>query len=159
MRNYPWHYRRNDNEWEQSIKFKLEDFRYKNQVSEYQNSGTYNQLRMSLLYRRKAIECYELVASLLNKPTDHESFHFDPEIASQLVGDWYVENEPEVIYSFYLENQRLYVKTNLSNNEPEVWYLPQSNKILLGTIYYVSLVQEEGELLLKFNYWNLRRKA
>lgn len=159
MRNYPWHYRRNETEWEQSIKFKLEDFRYKNQVSEYQVSGTYNQLRMSLMYRRKAIECYELVASLLNKPTDHESFHFEPDIASQLEGDWYVENEPEVIYSFYLENQRLYVKTNVGNNEYEVWHLPRLNKILHENLNYGTLVEEDDQLVIKYNYWNLRRKA
>ena len=159
MRNYPWFYSRNQAEWEQSITFKLEDFRYKNQVNEYQNNGTYNQLRMSLMYRRKAIECYELVASLLNKPADHESFYFDPEIASQLVGEWYVENEPEIIYSFYLESQRLYVKTNVGNNEYEVWHLPRLNKILHENLNYGTLVEEDDQLVIKYNYWNLRRKA
>lgn len=159
MRNYPWHYRRNESEWKQNVKYKLEDFRYKNQVSEYQILGKSNQLRMSLMYRKEAIDCYKKIAEILNKPLNHESFTFDQEIANILVGDWYIiDIEQEAIVSYFMKNKRLYGKTNFNNSEFEVFYLPELNKILHEELQYGTLVRDNHEAVIKFNSHKMKRK-
>ena len=157
MRNYPWFYSRNEEEWKQKIKYKLENFRYKNEVSEYQNLGTYNQLRMSLMFRRKAISCYKELAYLLDQPGHHDSFTFDPEIAERLIGDWYIESEPEYIFSFSLQDKQLFVEKSFNESRVEVFYLPRLNKILDEDLQYGTLINEDGQTVIKYNYYNLRK--
>ena len=158
MRNYPWFAPTNESDWKRSIEFKLEDYRYKNQVKEYQNHGTYNQLRQSLMYRNKAIECYKKIAALFNKPLEHESFMFNKEIAEKLKGDWYMVGESEVIYTYFLEENRLFFKRKLNDNSSEVFYIPTYNKILLRNgLEYGTLVKEGDKTMIKFNYFDLKK--
>jgi hypothetical protein len=157
MRNYSWFYNRNESDLKRNIEFKLEDFRYKNEVNEYQMMGTYNQLRMSLMYRNKAIECYKKIAELLNKQPEHESFIFDKKIREKLIGEWYVVGEPDIIYTYFVEDNRLFVKNNLRNNSAEVFYLPMYNKILDRNLRYGTFVKEGDKTIIKFNYFDLKR--
>ncbi|NNE03616.1 MAG: hypothetical protein HKN52_10665, partial [Eudoraea sp.] len=87
-RNYSWYAFRNETDRKNKLKYLLNDFRYINEVEEFRNKALNNHLRHSINYRLKAIECYKKIAKLLDKPTDHESFIFNEEIANMLVGEW-----------------------------------------------------------------------
>lgn len=149
MRNYSWWYIRNESEFQESIEFRLNDWRYKNLVSEYQQIGIGNQLRQSIAYRYKAIECYEKIARLLDKPTDHESFAFDQKIAEELQGDWQEVGQPEVAFTIFLKDKRLYGK-NSRNNEWEIWSL-RRNRIVDSKLNYATIVREKDGVFLKYN--------
>ncbi|PTM07497.1 MAG: hypothetical protein DA407_10405, partial [Bacteroidetes bacterium] len=155
MKNHSWWYIRNETELNQSIEFKLQDWRYKNRVSEYRNIGIGNQLRMSIMYRNKAIECYKKIANLLDKPMDHESFMFDQEIAQDLIGEWEMVNQPQEVLTFFLKDKRLYRK-NKANRQVEVFSLSR-NKIIMSDLQYATIVRENNQIFLKYNSFILKK--
>ncbi len=157
MRNYPWFYGRNNEEREKIIKYKLEDFRYKNLVEEFRILGTGNQLRQSIAYRRKAIECYKQIAGLLNKPAVHESFSFDTEIAEVLLGEWYVLEDSNYKFTYFMRDERLFVKNNFNDNQSEVFYVARYNKLLDSGMNYAAIMKENDETILKFYDYSLKK--
>jgi len=154
--NYSWFYIENKSQFNESIKFKLENFRYRNDIHEYRGLGIGNQLRWSIIYRKRAIECYKKIAELLNKPLDHESFIFNPDIAKTLVGEWHFEGDTKDSLIFYLEDKRLYAK-NLNNEQWEMYYVPE-NKLVDSDLTYGTIVKENGKTLLKYNDFSLIKK-
>lgn len=154
--NYSWFYTENESQFNESIKFKLENFRYKNDIYEYRGLGIGNQLRWSIIYRQRAIECYKKIAELLNKPLDHESFTFNPEIAEMLVGEWHIVGQPELITTHFIKDKRLYGKDK-SNREWEIFYVSK-NKIVDTDLDYATIVKENGKTILKFNGISMIKK-
>jgi len=86
--NFSWYLARNEQERDQQIQYKLNNFRYRNTVQEYGNAGMNNQMRLSINYRKYAIHCYKKIAKMLDKPLDHKSFTFDEKMAETLTGEW-----------------------------------------------------------------------
>lgn len=156
MKNYPWWYIRNETELNQSIEFKLKDWRYKNLVSEYRNLSIGNQLRMSIMYRNKAIECYKKIAKLLDKPLDHENTIFNQKMAKELVGDWLIDDQSEDEITIFLEDKRLYAK-NSAEDKWEIFYI-SDNKIMDSDFDYATIVRKNDEIFLKFYSFSLKKK-
>ncbi len=156
MNTYPWFTGTNASDRNSQIEYMLNDFRHKNEVFEYSNLGVGNQLRFSLIYRQRAIECYQQIAALLNRPLYHESFVIDQEASGDLIGDWEVVGEPGIVYSFYEDDKRLYFKNNLDQRSHEV-YLLSPYKILTHNLWYGSLVKEGDKRLVKFHWFTLMK--
>jgi hypothetical protein len=156
MKNHPWWYIRNESELNQSIEFRLKDWRYKNLVNEYRNLGIGNQLRMSIMYRNKAIECYKKIAKLIDKPLDHESTIFNQIMAEELVGDWQFVGQSEEEITIFLEDKRLYGK-NSTDDKWEFFYF-SDNKIVDSDLDYATIVRENDEIILKYYTYSLKKK-
>jgi hypothetical protein len=156
MRTYPWYTRTNPSDRKRQIEYMLNDFRHRNEVYEYRNIGIGNQLRFSLNYRRRAIQCYKEIALLLDKPVYHESFMFDQEASKNLIGDWEVVGQPEIIFSFYEDDRRVFFKDNINPGSKEIFWLPPT-KILRENLLYGTLVEEGDEHLIKFNSFDLKK--
>jgi len=65
----------------------VKNFQYRNSVRLYKytnSSWLYNISR----YRTKAIDCYQQIAKLLNKPIVHKSFEVKDHISQLFVGAW-----------------------------------------------------------------------
>jgi len=155
-RNYSWYAFRNETDRKNKLEYLLNDFRYINEVEEYRNKALNNHLRHSINYRLKAIECYKKIAKLLDKPTDHKSFVFDQEIANMLVGEWQSVVQPEDVFTHFLKDKRLYGK-NKVNQQWEIFYL-YGNKIVDSDTDYATIVQENGNIILKYNSISLIKK-
>lgn len=153
MRNHSWFADRSEAGEKSKIEYMLNDFRYKNEVRGYQSKGINNQLRYSIIYREKAVECYQKIAKLLKRPLDHESFTFNEDIAKMLVGEWHAPGHPEIIITFFLRDKRLYRK-NRRNQISEIFNL-SNNKIVTSNRRYATIVKENGETILKHNldFW------
>ena len=145
--NFSWYYQDLNSEggWKNRVEYYL-TYRYKNEVKNYYENGK-NQLREAFKYRKKAIECYVKIAQLLDKPTTHESFIFDDEMAAILTGNWHLNSPEEPFHSYKLENGRLYYNFLSSSDSWEVVYLPRHNKLLheRGPTMYATIVEENGE--------------
>ena len=156
MNNYPWFSNTDPSDMRSQIEYMFNDFRYKNEVREFRNLGIGNQLRFTLRYRRKAIECYKELAQLLNRPTNNEAFDFNQETSKDLIGDWEVLGDPETIFSFIEVDKRLYAEININSRRYEVFWLPP-HRILLDNLNFGSLVKNGEEHLIKFNSFELKR--
>jgi hypothetical protein len=76
---------------EVEIDFRLNNLRYKNLIMSF-NLQKANLLRHVGSYRRKAIETYNKIAILQNKPIYSESYKINAEKASLLEGTWKIVN-------------------------------------------------------------------
>ncbi|NND80487.1 MAG: hypothetical protein HKN53_11350 [Maribacter sp.] len=157
MRNYSWFAAVGEAHKKGKIDFMMNDFRYKNEVLGYLSLGIFNQLGNSIGYRQQAIECYQKIAELLDKPVNHESFIIDSEISKILVGNWYDVNDPEYIATFFIDDNRLYIKNNRIERQGEVFYLPRFNKILNDGLEYHSISKDDNEVVLKHNEYILKK--
>jgi hypothetical protein len=155
IQNYSWYAMRNETDRKNKLDYLLNDFRYINRVQEYRNKALNNHLRHSIYYRLKAIECYKKIAKLLEKPTDHESFMFDQEIANMLVGEWQVVSQPEEVITHFLKDNRLFGK-NKANQQWEIFYL-FGNKIVESDTDYATIIRENNEVFLKFHRSSLKK--
>ena len=154
--NYSWFSGTSLSDWESRLEYKLNNFRYRNDVSEYRTLGVGNQLRFSIYYRKAAIKCYQEIAMLLNKPKYDESFVFNQEASEYLIGDWQVIGEPETKISLIKDGKRLYLKDNISEGRNEVFWLPPS-KLILDNLLYGTLIKDKDGDLIKFNGFELKR--
>jgi hypothetical protein len=150
--NYSWYVLRNEQEWDQKIEYMLNNFRYRSTVQEYGNAGMNQQMKLSINYRKQAIHCYQKIAKILNKPVYHSSFTFDEALAEKLVGEWQIIGSPEDIVIHFIKDKRLYGKDkNNPNDQWEIFYVPQFNKIVDDDLDYATIVQENDEVILKFH--------
>jgi hypothetical protein len=156
-KNHSWYSSFDETEHRKQIEYKLNDFRYRNEVEAYYNKGMFGQLRLSIIYRQSAINCYKKIAELLDKPLEHENFIIYHEISTKLIGDWYNPANPEMIVTFFIDDNRLYVKNNINSNQAEVFYLPYRNKILNSSLEYHSILTENDRIILKHNVYNLKK--
>jgi hypothetical protein len=155
MRNHSWFAGNSEEDRNKKIDYMLNDFRYKNEVQVYWNAGINNQLRWAIIYRQNAIRSYKEIAQLIDKPTDHESFTIDPEIADLLAGQWQVKDRPELVFRIFEEDNRLFME-NSDDEHWELYYLTR-NKIMDSRINYATMVSEDNELLLKYNAVSLMK--
>ena len=155
MRNYSWFASNSEADQKSRLEYLLNDFRYKNEVLGYWNKGINNQLKWSITYRQHAIQCYQKIAKLLDRPADHESFVFDEKLAKLLVGEWYRDGQPEETFTNFLKDKRLYGKAG--NYQWEIFSLP-GNKLVDSDTDYATIVNENDEILLKYNDSDFRKK-
>jgi hypothetical protein len=155
-KNYPWFSGTNSSDWESQMEYMLNDFRHKNNVYEFRNIGIGNQLRFTLYYRNRAIQCYQEIAMLLNRPKYDESFVFNQGASNKLIGNWEVVGEPEIVISFFEDDKRLFIKDNINPRRNEVFWLPPS-KLLIDNLSYGTLVKDGDEVIIKFNSFDLKR--
>jgi hypothetical protein len=156
-KNHSWYSSFDETEQIKRIDYMLNDFRYRNDVEAYKSKGIFGQLRLSIIYRQSAISCYKKIAELLDKPLDNESFMIDNEISTKLIGDWYDVANPEFIATFFIDDNRLYVKNNFNSGQGEVFYLPRMKKILNDGLEYHSILTENDEIILKHNEYSLKK--
>lgn len=160
VNNFSWYLVRNEQEWDQQIEYRLNNFRYRNTVHQYGNAGMNNQMRLSIQYRKHAIHCYKKIAGLLDKPVDHNSFIFDEDMAVILVGEWEIVGAPDdEIVTHFLKDKRLYGKNNkFPNDSWEIYNVPEFNKIVDDDQDYATIVQKNGETILKYHNGTELRK-
>ena len=150
--NFSWYLVRNEQDWDQKIEYMLNNFRYRNTVQEYGNAGMNQQMKLSIDYRKQAIRCYQKIAKILNKPEYHSSFTFDEELAEKLVGEWQTVGSPNDITVHFIKDKRLYGKDkNNPNDQWEIFYVPQFNKIVDDDRDYATIIQKNDEIVLKFH--------
>ena len=156
-KNHSWYSSFDETELQKQIDYKLNDFRYRNDVEAYRNIGMFGQLRLSIIYRKSAINCYKNIANLLGKPLEHENFTVNREISTKLIGDWYDPANPEFKATFFIDDNRLYIKNNVNSNQAEVFYLRYRNKLLNDALEYFSILEENDELILNHNKYSLKK--
>jgi len=156
-KNHSWYASFDETEEKKRIEYMLNDFRYRNDVEAYRSKGIFGQLRLSIIYRQSAIFCYKKIAELLDKPLDHESFIVDQEISTKLKGDWYNTEDPEFTATFFIDNNRLFVKNNKNSYPGEVYYLQRMKKILNDGLEYYSILTVNDEIILKHNGYTLKK--
>ncbi len=134
------------------IDYVLNDFRYKNKVRIVYTDGILRLLKYTLDYRNKAISCYQKIGALLNKSNVDDSFKINQKTIDLLVGTWKTESIPDVTFTTYVENDRLYSKSTRDTLITE--FIPLSDSELLGyhpeDFYYVT-----WQLIDKKIKWNL----
>ena len=93
----------------------------------------------------------------MDKPLDLESFIVDQEISTKLKGDWYNTEDSEYIATFFIDNNRLFVKNNKNSYQGEVYYLQRMKKILNDGLEYHSILTVNDEIILKHNGYTLKK--
>ena len=150
--NFSWYLIRSEQDWDQKSEYMLNNFVYRNTVEQYGNAGINQQMKLSIDYRKQAIRCYQKIAKILNKPLNHSSFTFDEEMAEKLVGEWHIVGSPEDIVVHFIKDKRLYGKDkNNPNDQWEIYYVPQFNKIVDDDLDYATIAEKNGETILKFH--------
>lgn len=157
MQNYPWFVITTETDINNVIEYRLNDFKYKNELQNYRTLAIYNQLKFCTYFRQNAIDCYQKIADKLNKPRDHELFKFNEQLAKDLVGDWYLENDPDFTLSINLEDDRLYAVT-YDGRKVEFFYIPRVNKILDSDMEFSTIVRDEDQTIIKYNSYNVIKK-
>ena len=114
------------------IDYVLNDFRYKNKVRIVYTDGILRLLKYTTDYRNKAISCYQKIGALLNKSNVDDSFKINQKTIDLLVGTWKTESIPDVTFTTYVENDRLYSKSTRDTLITE--FIPLSDSELL--VYY-----------------------
>ncbi len=156
VRNYPWYVSRNSTDRRSFIEFLLNDFRYRNEVGLFYNLGIQNHLKHTISYRRKAIECYQKIATLLNKPTILDSFRFDSDLAKILPGEWVSEQFPGYIATIYMDDNRLFYKNNTNSLIYEYFDISKTKLVDdLGTFF--TIIKEGDNYVMKMNVAEFRK--
>jgi len=150
VHNYPWFSERDSTDVKSQIEFLLDDFRYRNEVSRFYNLGIQNHLKSTINYRLKAVECYQKIAALLNKPIIDDPFRFDSELVNIIVGAWETEQAPGYIVTVYMDDNRCFHKNNANSLIGEFFNISKT-KMVDNSYNFFTLIKEGDEYISKTN--------
>jgi len=133
------------------IEYMLHSWQYKNLVQSYKSTGIDNLLFQVVRYRKNAINCYQKLAVLLNKPTTHKNFKIDPHMVKHMLGSWKNEITPNVKYTNYIKDNRLYYKSSIDTISHEIIYLSKSKYFDIDGNDFYTLIPQNDRILYRLN--------
>ena len=149
LMNFAW-FSKSESSQEQldkKIHYMLNDSIYRNVANRYNYIGNAH-LRTCLDYRKKAIECYQKIATLMNMKTVDDSFRLDPELSKNWLGNWKTKQSPDEVVTFYEEDDQLHVKDNVQGFISDIYMLSKNKAVDVGG-NYLSLTKENDEYVFK----------
>tara|TARA_R110000765_G_scaffold98045_1_gene184301 strand:+ start:4679 stop:5683 length:1005 start_codon:yes stop_codon:yes gene_type:complete len=144
LQNFAWFSESNSSQeqLDKKIHYLLNDSIYRNVAQRFNNIG-YSHLYFCLAYRKKAIECYQKIGTLMNIKTMDDSFRLDSELSKNWLGSWGAKQFPDEVVTFYEDNNQLHIK-GIRVGAIDA-YMLSKNKIVDEDGYYYSLIRENDE--------------
>ena len=96
MVEMPWFTHPDYRKSKEAIAYRLDDYHYKNRVKKYKMIAIRNLRTYIVLYRATAVESYEEIASILNKPMDTLDFIIYKNELHNYVGNYVSITNPEL---------------------------------------------------------------
>ena len=96
--NFPWYNNSRIESRKEKTDYMMSSWEYKNDVIRYRAVSILDLLDISMTFRQEAVNCYQDIAQLLNKPLTHNSFQIDSTQVSNLLGTWTTNLDPESKY-------------------------------------------------------------
>ncbi|MCA0154269.1 hypothetical protein [Winogradskyella vincentii] len=146
--NYEWYSMDiPDSQNHDAINFMLNSYKYKNTVKTYRILG-FDHLQAAVDYRVRAIECYQEIAQLLDKPVIDESFKFNDDVIHLLSGEWGCDELPNLKVRFIVKNNRLFWSSNQDSKLKELFFIYQTK----GYVKIMSRSREFYTILKKGSF-------
>lgn len=139
---------------DKKIHYMLNDSIYRNVANRYNTIGSLH-LATCLNYRKKAIECYQKIATLRNMKTVDDSFRLDSELSKNWLGSWKTKQRPDAVITFYEEDDQLHIK-NVQGFMSDIYMLSKNKAVDQGG-NYLSLTKENEEYVFKVAGFEYRK--
>lgn len=133
------------------INYMLTNYTFKNKVKMFENAGIDNHLYYTLAYRRRAVNIYQKLAKLLDKPISNKSFAVDSVAVKPFMGTFSSEQAPSIIFTFYLKDDRFYVTSSADSFPREIIFMSKSKLLYLNNQRFATVGGDDEKFWLRFD--------
>lgn len=133
------------------INYMLTNYTFKNKVKVFEDVGIGNHLPYALGYRIRAVNIYQKLAKLIDKPASNKSFAIDSVVVKPFRGTFISEQAPGIIFTNYIKNDRFYFISSADSIPQEFIFMSKSKVCNLYNVRFATVGGDDEKFWLRYD--------